>query len=182
MIEKSWQLILLVLIVGACQPKVSLTSNTTKLPFYDLAGLVAKIVTDSLYVNVEKSISIDGQEEVKQISDYPLWKDIEEFAYYDLNRPALYDKYQIDTTRKANGIEEITYYPLDEHLKVRLLKIHLKANQVKRITINTTFNSFLENVTLNVDWKLDEGYQIDRSSDKMLGPTTRQVIKVVQHP
>ena len=163
-------------VILACQPNIDKSPNA-QLPFYDLSGLVAQIVSDSQIVTVEKSITIDAEPEIKKIVDYPLWKDVKEFAYYDINRPALFDKYQGDTISE-NGTKALVYRPLEDHLKVRLLKVFLDGQEVKRVVINSMFNSFLEDVALNIDWMIGEGYQIDRSSDKLFGNTTTQIIKV----
>lgn len=166
---------ILIALVTACSPAEQ--RENSQLPYFDLSGYIQEISTDSQRYQVEKSISINGIVETQKIDNYPLWKDIEDFDAYDINRPALFDKYRTDTTQTDN-IREITYYPLDDQLKVTLLKVSYEENALTSIQIKTATKSFLDNVELTINWKPKKGYSLSRQSDKVLGKKSSQLVDV----
>lgn len=137
-------------------------------PYFDLSGYVQQYIGDSLTYRVVKTISINDITETKTIDHYPLWKDLKDFDSYDINRPALFDKYSIDSVM-SNGGYTITYQPLDpnKQLKVSLLQIEVKENKINSIQIKTSTQSFLDHVTMDINWKPESGYSILRQSDKI---------------
>jgi hypothetical protein len=169
-------LLLFLLTLASCSQENSSKPAAT-LPFFDLSGYISATVRDSQIMNVKKSVIVDQLTETKNIDHYKIWQDIKQFDAYDINRPALFDKYLIDTIIEGDS-KEISYHPTAEDLKVRLLKVQYEHDQVTRISINTVFSSFLEDVTLDIEWAPEDGYMIHRSSDKLLGATTNQVINV----
>jgi hypothetical protein len=149
------------------------------LPFFDLAGYIKTTISDSISYNVEKSITINGSIESKQIERYAIWKDVKDFDTYDINRPALFDKYQVDTIQEG-PIRHIVHLPIDEDLKVRLLKISLADDgQIIGIEINAATKSFLEDVALQITWQPGHGYVINRKSERLFKPEpSLQVVEV----
>lgn len=166
---------ILIALVTACSPAEQ--RENSQLPYFDLSGYIHEISTDSQRYQVEKSISINGIVETQKIDNYPLWKDIEDFDAYDINRPALYDKYRIDTSQTGN-MREITYHPLDDQLKVRLLKVSYQEDDLTSIQVKTATKSFLDDVQLTINWKPKEGYSLSRQSDKVLGKKSSHLVNV----
>ncbi len=166
---------ILIGLVTACSSAED-RENVT-LPYFDLSGYIRDICSDSQRYQVEKSISLNGIVETQKIDNYPLWKDIKDFDAYDINRPALFDKYRIDTTQTGN-IREITYQPLDDQLKVTLLKVSYEEDDLTSIQVKTATKSFLDNVELTIDWKPKTGYSLSRQSDKVLGKKSSQLVDV----
>lgn len=166
---------LLICLVIACSP--SEDRENTRLPYFDLSGYISEISRDSQRYRVEKSISINGIVETQKIDNYPLWKDIEDFDAYDINRPALFDKYRIDTIQTGN-MREITYHPLDDQLKVTLLKVSYQEDDLTSIQVKTATKSFLDDVQLTINWRPKEGYSLSRQSDKVLGKKSSHLVEV----
>ena len=171
-------LLIFMLAVASCGEEDT-DKPSTPLPFFDLTGFIAATVRDSQTMDVKKSVLVDRLTETKSIDSYKIWQDIKQFDAYDINRPALFDKYHIDSIIQGN-LKEISYHPTEEDLKVRLLRVQYDQNRVTKIVIKTVFNSFLEDVFLDIEWVPQDGYEIHRSSDKLLGSTTSQVISVQQ--
>ncbi len=147
------------------------------LPYFDLSGYITEAIKDSLLVSVEKSISTDNQTEAKRIPEYALWKDIESFSSYDINRSALFDKYSVDTTIIGTR-KEIISIANDKTLQVQSQKVVYENDQITDIEIKTASNSFLGNIELEILWEPGKGYILRRNSDRIFGEKTSQTIVV----
>lgn len=174
----SWQLTIWILITVGCS-NVSEAVRKDNIPFFDLSGYIKSIISDSISYAVEKSITINGAIESKKILDYAIWKDLDDFDTYDINRPALFDKYLVDTIQEGS-IRQIIHTPKnDDQLKVRLLKISHVSGQISEIEIKAATKSFLEDVSLEIVWKPGKGYIINRQSKRLFKPDPSiQVVEV----
>ena len=149
-----------------------------KLPFFDLSGYIKTTINDSISYSVEKSITINGAIESKQIEHYAIWKDVRDFDTYDINRPALFDKYLVDTIEEGS-FRHIIHTPTSDELKVRLLKISYDDGQISAIEIKAATKSFLEDVSLEIVWHPAEGYSINRQSYRLFKTDpSRQIVEV----
>ena len=169
--------LLAILLMFSCQSSAP-SAAQKDLRFFDLEGFVQDFVSDSVLVSVQKKVILNGEEESKELPHYPLYLDIEPIEHYDINRPALYDKYSIDTI--VEGPQQVLQYKaLDEELSVRKLRITMKSDSdtVQKVEIVTSTHSFLENVEMQLVWHIEDGYSLSRKSNKRLGePTEQQVI------
>ena len=145
------------------------SSASNVAPYFDLSGYINNYIKDSSTQAITKTIQIEGTTETKEIPSYPLWKDVHAFDAYDINRPALYDKYSIDTVQTNPGSFSVIYQPKDStsDLKVNLLQINYDQDQLQSIQIETSTKSFLEKVSLRINWTPSQGYTIDRITDKI---------------
>lgn len=160
---------LLALGISACiQQATPGDESVRRSPFFDLSGYIRDYTSDSSTHRVSKSIRIDSMTESKTLDNYSLWKDIMDFDAYDINRPALYDKYSIDTTYTESGYS-IRYQPKDQtkNLKVTLLAVSVENEQVNSILIRTLTDSFLDQVQMEIDWNPSRGYTLKRRSNKI---------------
>jgi len=152
-------------------------NQANKLPYFDLSGYIKEAIKDSLLITVDKSIQSDSSIEAKTISDYALWRDLEGFSSYDINRPALFDKYTVDTTILGTR-KEITCTANDHALQVQSQKVVYENSEISAIEIKTTSNSFLGNIELEILWKPRSGYILHRKSDRIFGEESTQTITV----
>jgi hypothetical protein len=173
----SWQLFIWIAMIAACSG-AGQAERKNNLPFFDLSGYIKNMISDSISQTVEKSITINGVIESKKIDQYAIWKDLRDFDTYDINRPALYDKYLVDTIQKGS-IRQIVHTPKDDQLKVRLLKISFADGQVSEIQIKAATKSFLEDVSLEIVWRPNQGYVINRQSNRLFkADPSVQVVEV----
>ncbi len=171
----AWFLFLLSVLTAGCT--TTERSEGQQLPYFDLSGYIREIIIDSLSYKVEKSITINGETETQKLDRYPLWKDIQNFDAFDINRPALFDKYNIDTTR-LNDTLKISCIPRDNKLKVTQMKVAKVDDRVTAIQIQVATRSFLEEVQLDIDWKPSEGYVLHRQTEKIFGNPSSQLVQV----
>lgn len=155
-------------LLTSCMSNGDTSTNSFQPPYFDLAGFIKQSTLDTSMTRVNKTIEIDGQEESKVLEDYALWKDIRSFDAYDINRPALSDKYTADTIHSST-MTTTTYQPVDTaaDLNVLLLRITKSQDTVSSIQIKTSTKSFLEHIVLDIDWRPEIGYSIHRSSKRI---------------
>ncbi|MBK8505509.1 MAG: hypothetical protein IPL46_26920 [Saprospiraceae bacterium] len=163
----SWHLSICLVLASACA-YMNEADRKGDLPYFDLSGFIKSTVKDSATYSVEKSITINGAIESKQIAQYAIWKDLKDFDTYDINRPALFDKYMVDTIQEGS-IRHIIHTPINDQLKVRLLKISYDDDdgQISTIEIKASTKSFLEDVSLEIIWHPAHGYVINRHSNRL---------------
>ncbi len=159
----------LLALMSGCQPVTGLNDQPLHSPFFDLDKFVHEMATDTALVMVKKFVEINGQMEERSIDAYPYYKDIQNFEHYDINRPALFDKYHVDTIDAADGKVVINHGATDEKLKVRHLSIRYTASgEVDSIGIHSHANSFLEEMHLYLHWLPAVGYEIVRKRSMWL--------------
>lgn len=166
--------------IAACGLNTKNQSNYQNAPFFDLSGFISTYVKDSSSHKVSKTIQVDTSVESKILDNYPIWKDIKDFDAYDINRPALYDKYSIDTIISASAYS-IIYLPKEDtkDLKVTRLQVNVENGEVTSIQIKTSNNSFLDQVKMEINWTPRSGYILERVSDKIFRDQTElQTIEV----
>ncbi len=140
-----------------------------KSPFFDLKGFIQEVTQDSTGISVYKSITVNGKKEEKELTEYALWYDLQQFENYDINRPALFDKYDTDTIPSEDG-SIIRHQAMDSSLHVQLLETFRSADQsIDSIHIDLSSKSFLEDMTVDISWSVkDNSYQMRRVT-KMIG-------------
>lgn len=160
--------VLIAILIIGCQSGVA-KRETSTMRFFDLQGLVQDFVNDSLSVDVEKTVILDGGTESKKLDDYALYEDVKPFENYDINKPALFDKYLADTINDTSQI--LRYTAKEEGLSVQTLQItkNLQDESVESVEITNRTHSFLEEVEMKIVWKLNDGYSLRRQSRKKVG-------------
>ncbi len=169
-------LFIVILVISSCV-KGDMKGSKSSTAFFDLSSFADQIRQDSPLYTVVKTIEVDGQSETQTIEGYTYWKDVEFFANYDINRPALLDKYKVDTLQ-IRDTARITYQALEDDLKVLSLEVHLVDENVITVLIESLAKSFLEEVDLEINWNLTSGYSMTRNEKRLLGSTSIQKIRV----
>ncbi len=146
-------------------------------PFFDLSGFIAEVTADSQLVSVQKTVDIAGQSEMKMMEEYALWKDEQRFDNFDINRPALFDKYRVDTVQRG-GLKIISYLALDPDLQVQSFQVDFVQDVVDQIIVISQSKSFLENMKSQLTWRPGRGYLYQKSSDKLFSDHENQFIQV----
>ncbi|NND07528.1 MAG: hypothetical protein HKN87_14215 [Saprospiraceae bacterium] len=168
-------MILAVCILSGCLPDEQ--ARDANKPFFDLAGYISQSIADSQYVTVSKTVVIGGVEEIQEITDYPYWKDLKRFEGFDINRPALFDKYTSDTLQELDH-QVMKYEATEPKLHVQSLEIQTRADEVVKIQVHSKSESFLENLDIIFTWIPEEKYSYEKSSDKLFGDRQKQEVRV----
>ena len=169
-------LLSMLLMITACTAEIQPIS--TNHSFFNLAQFLSDYVADSVLVDVTKTTEINGLRETREIEHYPLFEDLSAFANYDIDRPALLDKYIVDSTWESSRLT-VHYQSIDSSLKVRSMRItQIPADEVQQIEINAVSRSFLEDAAVSILIKPSSGYSLKRISHKIFQDPRQQVVDV----
>jgi hypothetical protein len=175
-------LAILLIVIGmvsySCQPVTVAEGGRT--PFFDLADFIDKYIEDPQQFNVSKTVEIDGQVETIDFSDYDLYADIAGFENYDINRPALFDKYDVDTILAADQSYLFVHQAKEDNLKVQELTVKKEGSQIDSIGVTAVTNSFLEKMQLRLSWIPASGYEINVVSKKVFQDSLHQTVRVTK--
>lgn len=153
---------------------IACTSGTEEVtdqesPFFDLKGFIQEVTQDSAGISVYKSITVNKQKEEKELDDYAFWYDLQQFENYDINRPALFDKYSTDTISLDQG-SIIRHQAIDSTLSVQLLETFKNVDEsVDSIHIDILSKSFLEDMSVGISWDVKGNSYYLKRVTKMIG-------------
>ena len=163
--------------VVGCQPELG--PEHKEVSFFDLSDFIQeyRATSDSL-ADVRKSITVDGEQELKELKDYPVHRDIIGFDGLDINKAALWDRYKVDTIRQGAGNFQIKYTALEQDLSVQSLAIDYQAYEVVAIEVRKEHHTFLADVSTYFKWTPKEGYLITKEEDQIFSDPTKHEIRV----
>ncbi|MBR9923322.1 MAG: hypothetical protein GYB31_21020 [Bacteroidetes bacterium] len=132
-------------------------------PYYDLEAYF-KAEGDRLDASgfqFQKTARVNGKTEERQLSDLEWATEFKAFADSDINLPAWYDKYAIDSSFTANGgLERITYTLQDSSLRTKFIQIDFQDDKPKYIEIHRESQSPLATTSSDLTYDPDQGYFI----------------------
>lgn len=168
---------ILACLVLACADKAA-TSKANQVVFFDIAQLIDSLPANRS-LNVVKSITVDGVQEEKHLGEYDFHRDIEGFENYTINKPALHDKYAVDSIIDDNGaLNTLIYTGLDEDLKVQKMEVTYDANTPRSISLKLKTDSFLEDVEMDIQWNINTDYQVLKREKRIFGKEHQHEIRV----
>ncbi|MDH3651417.1 MAG: hypothetical protein OEQ53_17170 [Saprospiraceae bacterium] len=179
-----WQKTNIILLAGLCLlPGCLSKSNNSQIPeqqFFDIATFVAQYSDSKMHV-VKKSISVDGRLESKTLDDYNIGNDIKGFENYSINKPALFDKYEVDSILGNSGeLIKLVYTGLKEELRVQKMEVEIdESTKPRRIFLQLKTDSFLEDIDMEISWVVDSSYKIVKREKRIFGNEHVHVIEVI---
>lgn len=175
--------ILISSLLGSCSKGSKKTGNAGLTPYFNLQQYFK---TESKKLNTSKpilikSILVDGKVQTRKIISTD-WSD--EFSFFinsDINKPAWFDKYKIDSAATY-----LKYTARDLNLKVRSINIEMRtAGGVKKVTsvrIEIAVTNFLYQLNETLSYYPDSLYTIVRKQHiNLLGSKLYEVRGVIGH-
>lgn len=161
---KKW-IILLVSswLLAACQsgaPEINPDDQPD--PYFDLKGYFEK---ETARLNREqprlrKQVSINEETEEKMLDSLDYEQELSVFINSDINRPAWFDKYRIDSLRDGARLQTLSYQALDKDLRVRSIRIRFTGDEVSEIIIDKETENIVAGSGQHLEYRPDQGYQI----------------------
>jgi len=154
-------LLVLYLLLSACA--LDGTEGTLDTPlFFDLDGYITA-ETDRLAAAktvVEKTITLNGESETKELTDVNFANDLRVFRQADINKPAWRDKYETATEKLSGNHRIITYLATDSSLIVRRLLVEEDQGVPVKIEIDRKTGNVLSNGTHQLVYDPATGYDV----------------------
>ncbi len=173
----------LLLIITACTRDPAPNSSGDAIdnaPFFDLAGYITA-ETERLTANrvrVEKTITLNGQTETKELDGINFANDLRLFREADINKPAWVDKYETLAETLSGSHKITTYAAKDSSLIVRRLMVEEDLGVITKIKIDRKTGTVLSNGEHELVYDPAMGYSVTTQQANRFGDDVDAVIKV----
>lgn len=174
-------LLLFISLLSACTSDESIDNNTmTDTYFFDLSEYFNEQVTDLQEVNIQKTASINGEEEVQMIAQPDFEQELQLFIASDINRISWLDKYDVDSLQTANGeLKQLTYTALEDKLRTRKVVIDFKQDEVTYIKITNATDNVIAQTKQELNYTPRKGYNIKSFQDILFSNPRTMEVKVL---
>ena len=120
--------------------------------------------------NVDKTVDINGRQEMRNLSNVDLSKELSAFSDADINRMAWIDKYDVDSIHNDAGeLLELRYAANDEDMKTQSLLISFQNKSVERIFIKNQVDGFATWNTKGMTYISGVSYSIKSNQQTLIG-------------
>ncbi|MFK8164575.1 MAG: hypothetical protein AB8H12_19170 [Lewinella sp.] len=167
------------LCLAACAPE-STSGTIDTAPFFDLSGYITSEAErlQAIGMKVEKTITLNGTTETKQLDDINFGNDLRLFREADINRPAWIEKYATDQ-QTLSGSHLITIYTaLDSNLIVRRLMIEEDVGATTKIEIDRKTGTVLSDGQHLLIYEPAKGYSVTTKQENRFGDDVDAFIEV----
>lgn len=152
------------LLLAACSPVPQPdASKMTAKPFFDLKGYFEQQVTalSKKKPAAVKRLRIGAKTEEITPDSIDFKQELKVFSDSDINRPAWFDKYAVDSTRNTAGeLVRIGYKALASDLKVQQLEIDFAGGAASRIHIVNQLKTAVANSKQDLTYEPSVGYKV----------------------
>lgn len=166
-------------ILTACELPTLDSKNQSNRAFFDLKAFfdqeIAALEQDSFVL--KKTVTHQGSSNLKTITPKSWEDELRIFKNCDINRPAWYDLYQVDSTMDANGLVRLRYQALEDKLSTRDLDIQWKDGQVHSISIVSHNNNAIYQAQQYLTYIPKEQYTVKKMQDVRLLDDAEFMIK-----
>lgn len=177
--HRLFTLIALPLLLLACAPEKPDTA-TAPTPYFDLREYISA-ETDRLSaarIKVEKTISLNGRTETRQIDDINFDNDLRLFREADINKPAWFGKYETRKETLSVGHTLTTYLAQDSSLIVRRLTIEQDQGATTKVEIERHTGTILSDGRHLLTYQPATGYDVVTNQKNRFGEDVEAEIKV----
>lgn len=149
-------------------------------PFFDLLEYISA-ETDRLSAaktKVEKTISLNGRTETKEMEDLNFVNDLRLFREADINKPAWFDKYETKEEILSVGHTLTSYLAKDSSLIVRRLTVEQDQEATTKIEIERHTGTVLSDGRHLLTYEPATGYDVVTSQENQFGEDVEAKISV----
>lgn len=155
----------------ACLDEPTVVDPDARGATFDLAAFVEYQGETLAGAAMQKSVRIGDVDQTLRIDSVDWAAELAPFAEANLNKPALLDKYAVDSTRANDGGLRLNYSALDSAIKVRTLTVDCGADctygNVRRVEITMVSSTIIADTEQRYVWT-PEGYEIYNKQDALL--------------
>ena len=176
-------LLAVVSVIGsiACMDTAELTDADQLDPnFFNLAEWVERRASELDGVPLTKTVIINGLTETRTVEDVDWSDELAPFAQSNIDRPALWDAYRVDTMLPANGRQILVYSALDSSLFTKRIEVLFSdlappTDSLYAITIRNSFDSYVADTEQQLIMSAGR-YEVNSyQAARLLEPRTLQI-------
>ena len=137
-------------------------SNKSNSSFFDLPTYFQSEMDRLQSVkSVNKKVSVNGEQEEKEIVDWDASVDLQPFKDLSINKSAWADKYQVDTIKPDTlGVYFIKYTALDEKLQIRDVQVGFNTSGPNAILVNKKIETPIAETEQRLSYIAEQGFSI----------------------
>lgn len=150
----------------------------TREPYFDLAGFMQGQI-DSLAAadaRVRKAVVLNEGREEKTVEIEDFGQELAVFVNSDINRPAWFDKYRVDSTYENGSLSRLHYQAQDSTLRTRELIIDWQGGQVATIHVKNFSQTVLSQTQQFLSYEPGKQYHILTNEQGVLAGDMRSEI------
>ncbi|MCB0395545.1 MAG: hypothetical protein KDD36_02755 [Flavobacteriales bacterium] len=153
-------------------------TTTQHKTFFDLKQYIASEANRLTreHPNVTKTVTLDGQIEEKNVDAVDWTTELAPFTSCNINEPALWDKYQVDSTGTTERLT-VVYQSLKADLKVQEIRVHFENDRCVGVQIKARTESRLYGIVSDRSYDPDKGYELEGQQDVTGLPSTKYAVK-----
>lgn len=149
-------------------------------PFFDLrsyfTGEIERL--QQRQPHVTKTVRIDGKSETHMPDSLQYETELRVFLNADINRPAWWDKYAIDTVRAAGEVQSIQYRAKEKDLRVRQILIDFAGGAITRVHIERDADSPTAHLQQQLIYQPAIGYLLKTKQNVVFSQPKEVVVEV----
>ncbi|MFT4760251.1 MAG: hypothetical protein ACI9XO_003027 [Paraglaciecola sp.] len=178
-LKLSYCLFALMLIFQSCQLTTSKPLKEMEKPFFDLKSYFEQEKTRlAALSNFTKTTMVDGKEETKKIEKLNFDNELRIFTEADINKPAWFDKYAIDSVLQAGNLTKISYTATDKKRDIQNIVIDFSKQKVIKINIKKSAETALADTQFQLIYEPKIGYSIENTQQLTVGEDKKFLVTV----
>lgn len=159
-----------ILLCMACHQDTPPASTPKEAIFFDLPAFFHQEI-DLLQkdvIGLQKTATINGQKETKQISEFDLKQELSSFINADINKATWKDQYQVDSIWQAQQLQSIHYKALNKKLKTQKVLITFEEGEVAAIEIEKGIDNMAVRADQVLTYFSRQGYKVNKEQSLVL--------------
>ncbi len=163
----------------ACTPQPAENAEEGK-SFFDLRSYIDSEVErlQTAKVKVNKSITLNGVTETKQLDDVNFANDLRLFREADINKPAWREKYRAEVQALSGNHVITTYVTQDSNLMVQQLLVEEDQGVPIRIEVERKTGTILSDGVHKLAYLPASGYSVKTQQTNRFGEDVAALIEV----
>lgn len=158
----------------ACQSDTQqVTVDNSGIVFFDLKAFFEKEAQSSDFLKIKKTVTLDGKEETKELTDVDGNKELGIFIKANINRPVWRDKYEV-----IQEADREVYTALDSKLKIREVLILKHDNEVLQVKIISKSGNKVISSEKVLIYNPNKGYSIEHQQNVMIVGENKKGLRV----
>jgi hypothetical protein len=151
----------IVLFAIGCDPVAENTYEQKD--FFDLKSFIEQQIEKGTKIkSYRKSLTFDGKTEQQILDDLNLSEELSIFTNADINKPAWFDKYEVDSVFNAKQqLVRLTYQTLDKKLKTKRLSVSYTGAQIDTVSIVQATANAVAKTDQHLIYIPEKGYRIE---------------------
>lgn len=133
-------------------------------------------------VDLNKTVVVNGQSETQRV-DTPVWvEELAPFAQSDIDRPALWDSYSVDTAIiSVDRVWQITYSALDSALFTKRVQVvyfdlSMPLDSAAIVNIDNSFSSYVADTRQRLRYAPQRYEVTSEQRARLLDPRTLRIV------